>query len=357
MGLSALALCRDCFAEAPAARCPRCGSPRLLRHDERDRLTIAHVDCDAFYASVEKRDDPSLRDKPVIVGGARRGVVSTCCYLARVHGVRSAMPMFEARRLCPQAIVVKPDMAKYVAVSRQIRALMRALTPLVEPISIDEAFLDLSGTERLHGASPDVVLARFAARVEAEIGVSVSIGLSYCKFLAKVASDLSKPRGFSVIGRAEANAFLADKRPNLIPGVGPAAARRLAAAGIATIGDLQTIEPDAAFALLGPEGPRLCALAQGVDARPVRVARETKSVSSETTFNDDVAEPGALETRLLALCERVAARLRAQGLATRGVTLKLKTADFKSRTRAVSGLAPTRLAGRLFAAAKPLLAK
>src|SRR5881394_4309867 len=206
------AFCRDCRSDAPeaATRCPACGSPRLVRHPELDTLAIAHVDCDAFYATIEKRDDPTLADKPVIVGGGQRGVVLTACYVARTFGVRSAMPMFEARRLCPHATVVRPDMEKYAEVGREVRARMRDLTPLVEPVSIDEAFMDMTGTGRLHGKSPAKVLAEFAAHVEREIGITVSIGLSCNKFLAKIASDLQKPRGFSVIGQAEAKSFLAE---------------------------------------------------------------------------------------------------------------------------------------------------
>src|SRR4051794_19811134 len=214
--------CRDCLADVPrsALRCRSCGSPRLVRHDELDRLAIAHVDCDAFYAAIEKRDDPSLRDKPVIVGGGRRGVVSTACYIARISGVRSAMPMYKALKICPQAIVIPPDMQKYAAAGEEVRRLMLAFTPLVEPLSIDEAFLDLTGTERLHGSSPAMALAKLALRIESEIGITVSIGLSHNKFLAKVASDLEKPRGFSVVGRAETLSFLASQRVGLIWGVG-----------------------------------------------------------------------------------------------------------------------------------------
>ena len=195
------AFCRDCLGlEARAGRCARCGSPRLA--SAAPDLTIAHVDCDAFYASVEKRDRPELRDQPLIIGGGvKRGVVSTCCYIARTSGVRSAMPMARALKLCPNAVVLKPDMAKYSAVSKEIRARMLALTPLVEPLSIDEAFLDLSGCEAALGAPVALALARFARDVEREVGVTVSVGLSYCKFLAKFASDLDKPRGFSVVER------------------------------------------------------------------------------------------------------------------------------------------------------------
>src|SRR5215510_3944583 len=176
--------CRDCLSELNRAgpRCPACGSPRAVHHPQLNTLAIAHVDCDAFYATIEKRDDPSLNDKPLIIGGGKRGVVSTACYIARTYGVHSAMPMFKALAACPHATVLKPDMAKYVAVGRQVRALMFELTPQVEPLSIDEAFMDLTGTERLHGMSPARSLARFAKRVETDIGITVSIGLSANKF-------------------------------------------------------------------------------------------------------------------------------------------------------------------------------
>ena len=234
------AFCRDCLTDTgDSARCPKCRSPRIARHPEIDTLTIAHVDCDAFYATIEKRDDPSLADKPLIVGGGQRGVVTTACYIARIFGVRSAMPMFEARRLCPQATIIKPNMAKYAEVSHQVRKLMFDLTPQVEPISIDEAFMDLSGTERLHGMSAAKSLARFAARVEKEIGITVSIGLAANKFLAKIASDLDKPRGFAVLGQAEAASFLADKPVGFIYGVGKVAAQKLTKDGFRLIADLQ----------------------------------------------------------------------------------------------------------------------
>src|SRR4051812_43998657 len=234
------AFCRDCLADAePNKRCARCGSPRLARHPELHALSIAHMDCDAFYAAIEKRDDPSLADKPLIVGGARRGVVTTACYIARTFGVRSAMPMFQALKLCPHATVVKPNMAKYVAVSREVRVLMLELTPLVEPVSIDEAFLDLSGTERLHGMSPARLLVRLAKRVEGELGITVSTGLAPNKFLAKIASDLDKPRGFAAIGQDEAAGFLAPKPVSFLWGIGKAAEARLKRDGFSTIADLQ----------------------------------------------------------------------------------------------------------------------
>jgi DNA polymerase IV len=351
--------CRDCRHDLPdgAGRCRACGSPRLLRHSELDTLAIAHVDCDAFYATIEKRDDPSLADQPVIVGGRQRGVVLTCCYLARTFGVRSAMPMFEARRLCPHATVVRPDMEKYARVGREVRALMHKLTPLVEPVSIDEAFMDLSGTARLHGMSPAKALASFAGEVETSLGITVSIGLSCNKFLAKIASDLDKPRGFAVLGGGEAAQFLATKPVSLIFGVGKVAQQRLERDGLRTIGDLQRADERELMRRYGAEGARLARLARGVDDRPVNADRETKSISAETTFDRDIAELRPLELRLWRLTEKVSARLKANELAGATVTLKLKTADFRIRTRASSLGHPTQLAARIFAAGRDLLAR
>jgi len=328
-----------------------------LHHREIDTLAIAHVDCDAFYATIEKRDDPSLADKPVIVGGGQRGVVLTCCYVARTFGVRSAMPMFEARRLCPSATVVRPDMEKYARIGAQVRLFMLDLTPLVEPVSIDEAFMDLSGTERLHGTSPAKALAGFADRVEREIGITVSIGLSCNKFLAKIASDLDKPRGFAVIGGDEAAAFLAAKPVTQIFGVGKVAQARLAADGFRTIGDLQRASEAELTRRYGAEGARLARLARGIDDRPVRAERETKSISAETTFDQDIAEFRQLELRLWRLSEKVSARLKGSELSGATVTLKLKTADFRLRTRAQSFGQPTQLAAKIFACGREMLAR
>jgi len=351
-------LCRDCLSDvADRGRCPSCGSPRILAHPELAALTIAHVDCDAFYAAVEKRDRPELVDRPVIIGGGRRGVVSTACYVARTHGVRSAMPMFKALAACPDAVVIRPDMEKYATVGKDIRRRMLALTPLVEPLSIDEAFLDLAGTERLHGAPPAIILARFAHQVEQEVGITVSVGLSWNKFLAKVASDHDKPRGFTVIGRAEAATFLAGRPVGIIPGVGRVTQERLARDGIRSIADLQRRDSAELAKRYGEEGLRLARLARGDDSRPVRPERDTKSISAETTFDDDIADPAALLPVLMRLSEKVALRMRRAGLATRGVTLKLKTADFRTRTRARSGLPPTQLAATLFEAGRDLLAR
>jgi DNA polymerase IV len=349
--------CRDCLVDAPleAGRCPECGSPRLIRHRDLASLAIAHVDCDAFYAAIEKRDDPSLTDKPLIVGGGRRGVVATCCYIARTYGVRSAMPMFQARRLCPDAIVIKPDIAKYVRVGREVRALMLELTPLVEPLSIDEAFLDLSGTERLHGMLPAKALARFARHVEEAIGITVSVGLSQNKFLAKLASDLDKPRGFSLLGIEDAPDFLAPRPVTFIWGIGPAMGAALAKAGYRTISDLQRADETALMRAFGTEGLRLARLSRGIDSRDVSPDRETKSISAETTFNTDICALHTLERDLWLLSEKVSRRLKAQALAGATVTLKLKTADFRLRTRARSLDAPTRLAAKIFAIGQDML--
>jgi len=350
-------LCRDCLTRRlDAPRCPRCGSPRAVDLGATANLDVAHVDCDAFYASVEKRDDPALRDKPLIVGGSGpRGVVSTCCYLARTFGVRSAMPMARAHALCPEAVVLPPDMAKYARVGQEIRALMQGLTPLVEPLSIDEAFLDLTGCEGANGGGAAETLARFARRVEQEIGVTVSVGLSYCKFLAKMASELDKPRGFAWLRREEAKAWLAPQGVGRLWGVGRAGEAKLERLGFRLIGDLQRIDEKAAAARLGDDGRRLWRLAQGIDERRVSPDRETKSISSETTFDVDVGDREELIRVLLAHCDRVAARLRKAGLAAGGVTLKLRLPDFSLRTRSRAGLPPTQLAPRLFAVARPLL--
>jgi len=354
---AAAGFCRDCLADVAAkdARCPACHSPRLLRHAEIARLHIGHIDCDAFYAAVEKRDAPALRDRPVIIGGGRRGVVSTACYIARMSGVRSAMPMFQARKLCPEAVVVPPDMEKYRKASQAVRQCMLTLTPLVEPLSIDEAFLDLSGTESLHRRSPAKSLAALALMIERTVGVTVSIGLSYNKFLAKIASDLDKPRGFSIIGSAEAAAFLSERPVNAIWGIGKAMTARLARDGITRIGQLQAMERAPLVRRYGKIGERLYGLARGIDARPVKVDQPTKSISAETTFDLDIADPERLIDSLWPLCETVSQRLKKAALAGGGITLKLKTADFQTITRQARTHTPTQLAETIYQMGKNLL--
>ena len=352
-------LCRDCGHRPPpdAGACPACGSVRSLRHAELHDLAIAHLDCDAFYATIEKRDRPELQDVPVIVGGRHRGVVAACCYIARTYGVRSAMPMTRALKACPDAVVIKPDMKKYAAVGREVRTMMLALTPLVEPLSIDEAFMDLSGTRSLHRASPAETLTRLALEIERTLSITVSVGLSYNKFLAKIASDLDKPRGFAVIGRAEARSFLAGKPVRLLWGVGEALQKRLARDGIAQIGELARLDEATLVARYGKIGKRLHQCARGEDDRPVDPDREAKSMSSEITLDEDLSDPDRLRSILWQLAETVARRMKKAGIAGGGVTLKLKTADFRILTRARRLNTPTQSAEEMFRAAEPLLSR
>jgi DNA polymerase-4 len=350
-------LCRDCLTLTDSAtpRCLACRSPRVVRHAELTQLAIAHMDCDAFYASVEKRDNPALRDQPVIVGGGQRGVVSTCCYIARIKGVRSAMPMFQALKLCPEAVVVKPRFAAYTEASRAIRAMMEDLTPSIEPLSLDEAFMDLTGTERLHGAPPAILLARLTKRMEDELGLTGSIGLSHNKFLAKIASDLDKPRGFSVIGRAETKDFLKPKPVRIIWGVGQATQTALEQAGIRIIADLLRWDRADLGARFGSMGDRLWHLARGLDTRRVNRDEKPKSISKETTFFEDTSDPDLLDGHIWRLAEQVADRAKAKGLAGRTVTLKLKKADFQLVTRRHALSDPTQLTDRIYRAARDLL--
>ena len=349
------ALCRDCLSrDISGNRCSRCRSPRVISHPELFDLTIAHMDCDAFYASVEKRDNPELADKPVIIGGGRRGVVSTACYIARVRGVHSAMPMFQALKLCPDAVVIAPRMEVYAQVSRQIRQMMQELTPDVEPLSLDEAFLDLSGTRRLHGAPPAVMLARLVKRMQDELGLSGSIGLSHNKFLAKVASDLDKPRGFSVIGQAETADFLRDRPVRMIWGVGRATQEALHKAGIRTFSDLLRWKREDLHARFGSMGERLYQLARGRDTRRVSANAPMKSISNEITFAEDTADVDILDGHVWRLSEKVSGRAKARGLAGRVVTLKLKRADHRLLTRRVSLRDATQMADRIYRTAREL---
>ncbi len=349
------ALCRDCLTQFDSGpRCPSCRGPRILSHPELYDLCIAHMDCDAFYASVEKRDNPDLADKPVIVGGGTRGVVSTCCYIARISGVRSAMPMFQALKLCPEAVVVKPRMSVYVDVSHAIRAMMEELTPAIEPLSLDEAFLDLTGTTRLHGAPPVVQMARLLKRMESELGLSGSVGLSHNKFLAKIASDLDKPRGFSVIGRAQTESFLSKRPVRIIWGVGTATQTALEAAGIRTIADLLRWDRRDLNARFGSMGDRLWHLARGIDTRRVQRDERPKSISKETTFFEDTSDPDILDGHLWRLAEQVADRAKAKRLAGKTVVLKLKTANFQTVTRRHALGDATQTTDRIYRAVREL---
>jgi DNA polymerase-4 len=352
-------ICRDCFAQAVPQRgaCPVCGSVRLVSHPKLLELSVAHVDCDAFYASIEKRDRPELAARPVIVGGGKRGVVSTCCYIARTFGVRSAMPMFKALKACPEAVVIKPRMDLYVTEGRKIREMMLELTPLVEPVSIDEAYLDLSGTTALHGAPPAVSLMKLQKRVERELSLTISVGLSSNKFLAKTASEADKPRGFFAISPEEAPAYLADKSVRIIGGVGAQLAARLAGDGVNTVGDIQKIDLKTLMKRYGETGLWLHDCAFGRHNRAVDPAGERKSVSAETTLNEDISDHAAIEDIVWRLCQRTADRAKRSGVEGRVVTLKLKTSDFRIVTRRTSLPDATQLAQVMFRTAKLLLAK
>jgi DNA polymerase-4 len=350
-------LCRDCFADQPGedGSCAACGSHRTVSHPELDMLSVAHIDCDAFYASVEKRENPSLADKPVIVGGGKRGVALTCCYVARRYGVHSAMPMYRALKLCPDAVVIRPDMDKYESVAREVRDLMLKVTPLVEPVSVDEAYLDLAGTERLHRASPAHSLAALARRIEEKVLITVSIGLGPNKYVAKVASDMGKPRGFQVIGRTDAVERLAVLPVTVLSGVGPVLARRLSDDGITRIAQVQAIPEVELIARFGEIGRRLARCGRGEDLREVVPDSQRKNLSSETTFEDDLHDFESLARVLWKQSEKVSFRVKRAGIAGRCVTLKLKTGDFRIRTRATTLAHPTQLADTIFRTALPAL--
>ncbi|HWQ87410.1 DNA polymerase IV [Brevundimonas sp.] len=351
------AICRDCLwtGDRKVDRCEACDSRRVVCHDELDRLTIAHLDCDAFYASVEKRDRPELRDRPVIVGGGKRGVVSTCCYVARQYGVHSAMPMFKALKACPEAVVIKPDFRKYVAASEAIFGAVGKLTPLVQTLSLDEAWIGLAGTERLNGGPPAWQLIRLQKQIEQDTGLTVSIGLAPNRFLAKVASELDKPRGFSVLG-SEAKDVLAPRPIRILPGVGPVFARTLNSDGFATVGDLAAADVRDLVKRYGETGLRLHDLAHGRDARLVNPTHDRKGMSAETTFNEDLTSAEDLEGELWPLCEKLASKARRDGVASRVLVLKLRRTDFRIVTRRISLPEPVQTARALFAAGRALMA-
>ena len=349
-------LCRKCFNTfTEEGRCPICNSPLVVSHDELFNLNIAHMDCDAFYASVEKRDNPELADKPVIIGGGRRGVVSTACYIARICGVKSAMPMFKALEKCPDAVVIRPRMKLYAEISQQIRVLMTDITPMVEPLSLDEAFMDLSGTHKLHGVPPAVMLAKLMDRISGKLGLTGSIGLSHNKFLAKIASDLNKPNGYSIIGEAETGSFLKDKSVRLIWGVGSSAQKSLEKAGIRTFSDLLRWDRKDLAKKFGSMGDRLWFLAKGQDARIVSNNDRVKSISNETTLFENTSDLRVLEGHLWRLCEKVSSRAKSKGLAGSVVILKLKSSNHKLITRRLTLRDPTHLADILFRSTYPLM--
>lgn len=354
------ALCRDCCHPFESSKgmirmCPLCGSHRIVVDPELHSLLMAHIDCDAFFASVEKRDNPELEGRPVIVGGGKRGVVAACCYVARIQGIRSAMPMFQALKRCPDAVVIPPRMEVYSRVGKEVRALMMETTPLVEPISIDEAFLDLSGTADLHHGSPAQTLVKLINRIENEIGIHASVGLSYNKFLAKIASDLDKPRGFAVINRQGALDFLSGQPVKILWGVGKSLLSQLNKDGITTIGQLKDIEQATLIRRYGIIGKRLYHFSRGEDDRRVEPESETKSISNETTFNEDVSDLEILRKTLWKLCDKVAERMKKSGYLGGNISLKLKTNDFKLLTRTRQCPIPTQLSEEIYRQALPLL--
>lgn len=350
-------LCRDCSAvhAEKVSKCPSCNSERMIFHAQLERLSVAHIDCDAFYAAIEKRDNPEIRNRPVIVGGGQRGVVATCCYIARLDGVRSAMPMFKALKACPNAVVVRPDFRKYSAVSREIRQKLEALTPMVQMVSIDEGYIDLSGTQRLHSHPPAALLASLARHIERDLKITISIGLSENRFLAKMASEMDKPRGFAVVSRSDAGQILGPMPVSAIHGVGPSFASRLSKDGLNLISDVQRKDRADMMRKYGESGQHLWDRAHGIDHRRVTPDRERKSVSSERTFNSDISDPQILDDRLWSVCEETATRAKAHGVAGYVVTLKLKTKTFRILTRSVTLSEPTQLAQTLFRVGRPLL--
>lgn len=352
-------LCRDCaeIVGGADASCALCGRQRLVGHDGLESLSIAHLDCDAFFAAIEKRDRPELRARPVIVGGHERGVVSTCCYIARLSGVRSAMPMFKALKACPEAVVLRPDFERYRRAAEAIRQKMLALTPVVQPVSIDEAYLDLSGTRALHGVAPAVLLARLARDIEQDVGITVSIGLADNRFLAKTASEMDKPRGFCALSRQQAPGLLADYPVGFLHGVGPKLAETLRGDGFVCVADLQRAGLKSLITRYGESGLLLHERANGIDRRPVTVGRARKSVSSETTFGEDIGDPRLMEDLLWQVCEKTAWRAKSAGVEGSVVTLKLKSSGFRILTRRTTLSDPTQLAGTLFRAARPMLAR
>lgn len=359
MPTNSTAFCRDCLSDFDVStsdkRCPACGSPRVVEHPELRDLTLAHIDCDAFYASVEKRDNPDLLSQPLIIGGGQRGVVATCCYIARASGIHSAMPMFQAKKLCPEAVILPPDMNKYTQASQQIRAIFDGMSPSIEPLSIDEAFIDLSGTEKLHGTYAAKTIARAVQKIEQDVGITVSVGLSYNKFLAKLSSDFNKPRGFSLIGRAEATSLLAPLPISKIWGVGKVLTKKMHQAGIRQIGQLQALDKQGLIRKYGIMGERLYHFSRGQDSRHVNSKAKIKSISNETTFNKDLSDYDELKSLLWPLCEKVSLRLKDKIKAGTVITLKLKTSSFRQITRSTTLESPTQMAEMLYDMGKYLL--
>lgn len=314
--------------------------------------TIIHVDMDAFYASIEQRDDPSLAGRPVIVGGVtgQRGVVSAASYEARRYGVHSAMPVSRARRLCPDGIYLRGDMEKYRAVSERLRAILSSYTPLVEPLSLDEAFLDVSASLRLWESAENVG-REIKERVRGELDLTASVGIAANKFLAKMASDHGKPDGLVIVKLGEEAEFLRDLPVRLIYGVGKVAARRMTERGIGTIGQLAEMSRQELRRLFGKQGERLCELARGIDESEVVAEAEAKSISHETTFDVDIGEAKMLRRTLASLSDRVSGRLRQEELVASTVGVKVRLADFTTLSRERSLAEPVDADNEIFSIA------
>ena len=352
-----VSVCRECFKTFIIKKefCDKCYSVNIISNDEIENLNIAHVDCDAFYASIEKRDNPNYKNNPLIIGGGKRGVVATACYIARTKGVKSAMPMYKALKLCPEAIIIKPNIQKYKKASDKINKLMKEMTPLVEPLSLDEAFLDLSGTTRLHKKIPAVLLAELSKKIIEEVGISVSIGLSYNKFLAKICSDIDKPRGFSIINKEEAPNYLQDKPVELLWGVGKTLKHKLNNDGIKTIGQIKEMKLNEVISKYGAIGSHIFKLSNAEDNRVIKPFRKVKSISHETTFDKDTNDEVFLKKILWDLCEKVSNRSKNKGLGGNTINIKIKTKDFKLISRSITIDEPTQIEEIIFQAAKLLL--
>ncbi len=319
--------------------------------------TVIHVDMDAFFASVEQRDDPSLRGRPVLVGGhSRRGVVAAASYEARPYGVHSAMPMVKALRLCPDAVVVPGRRERYAEVSREVFAIFRRYTPLVEGLSIDEAFLDVTASRQLFGDGRTIA-ERIREEIEAITELTASAGVAPNKFVAKIASDVNKPNGLTVVEQHEVEAFLAPLPVRRMWGVGPKAAKRLEELGLPTFADLQRASEGMLTRELGSWGRVVKGLSRGQDDRPVVTERGAKSISVEQTFEQDLVDHAAIRKALLAQSDRVASRLRAAELAGRTITVKLKYADFRLQTRQLALAEDVRDATTIYETACRLLSK
>ncbi len=349
-------ICRDCANfSTDKIKCHKCNSPRILEHDELLSLNIAHIDCDAFYASVEKSRNPLLINKPVIVGGGKRGVVTTCCYIARIKGVKSAMPIFKAKKLCPEAIIIHPKMTLYKRISKIVFSKFNQLTPLVETIAFDEAYLDFSGTYQLYKKTPAELLVKLALEIEKQLGITISIGLSENKFLAKLASSFNKPRGFTVIGKSEKLEFIKNLHIKNIPGIGPSLQKKFERNSIITIDNLRKLDKKKLINGFGNFGGTVWNMARGIDERKVNPSNQRKSISKETTFETNISDFNELKKTLWALSENVSEILKKNNTFARLLTLKLKRHNFKTITCSFTFLEPTYLAENIYQTAISLL--